>query len=262
MGVSLAETSPPHEVLREAGIAVDFPSSEAKKDVEAILSGFSLQTMRRYFHQKHWRRETLRAVLADSVESRLKLESVAAHSWHVADCALLLAPQFPHLDLSKVTTAAILHDKLEMITGDFDPVGVDGQGTDTHAFADEAAASKVEAELRALERYIARINHRAGEYQRAAMLDIIFGHTEEARFVKAVDKLQALAFVLVKKEGAMTDSHLRFTVRYSARSVRYFPALSAHYAHMIELLTDAVRKHRKADRSRQIASWLNEALRA
>lgn len=262
MGISVPKTSRPQEVLRDAGIPVDFPSSEAKKDVEAILSGFSLQTVRRYFHQKHWRRETLRAVLADSLESRLKLESVAAHSWHVADCALLLAPQFPHLDLSKVTTAAILHDKLEMITGDFDPVGHDGQGTNTHAFQDEAAASKLAAELRALDCYIAQINRRAGEYQRAAFLDIIFGRTEEARFVKAVDKLQALAFVLVKKEGAMTDAHLRFTIKYSARALSYFPALSAHYALMLDLLTDAVRTNRRADRSRQIASWLKEALHA
>lgn len=259
--VLLREPTTPRQALEEAGYPVDLDSVTARKDVAAIISGFRLQKVRRFFHQKHWHRETVQAVLADTVESRLKLESVAAHSWHVADCALLLAPQFPDLDLTKVTTAAILHDKLEMITGDFDPVGPDGQGTQTHAFQEKAADMKLKAELHALEEYLAQLNSSAAAFQRAAFNDIIYNRTEEARFIKAVDKLQALAFVLVKKGGDLSDPHLRFTVRYSSNAVKHYRALSPQYSVLLSLLSDSVHAYRKADRTHLIVSTLREALR-
>src|SRR5438874_1376955 len=119
----------------------------AVADIAVMRASLGLQTIRRYLDQRHWTEESAIAHAADEVEPGLKLENVAAHSWHVADAALLLAPHFPGLRLDRTLQLAILHDKLELITGDFDPVGTDGQGTDSHAFDAAAEHSKIRAEL-------------------------------------------------------------------------------------------------------------------
>src|SRR5439155_15538091 len=59
-----------------------------------------------------------------------------------------------------------------------------------------------------------------------ALFELLDGATPEAQFVKAIDKLQALAFVLVKKHGELADRHLEFTLRYSEKVVLYFPPLT------------------------------------
>ena len=58
-------------------------------DIDAMLDGFRLQGVRRYLHQVYWWDETEIAVKADRIEPGLKLENMAAHSWHVADLVLL-----------------------------------------------------------------------------------------------------------------------------------------------------------------------------
>jgi hypothetical protein len=63
--------------------------SDAKADIEAILSAFELQRVRRYNNQVHWETESQEALFADRAEPGLKLENVAAHSWHVADAVTL-----------------------------------------------------------------------------------------------------------------------------------------------------------------------------
>lgn len=133
-------------VLRHADCAeVQLAPSpaEIRADIEAIFEGFHLQRIRRFYRQHHWSDETTAAEFSDRAEPGLKLENVAAHSWHVADSAHLLAGHFPELDQNRVVVLALLHDKLEIYTGDFDPVGADGKGTDTHAF-NEAAKSRVQ----------------------------------------------------------------------------------------------------------------------
>jgi hypothetical protein len=87
------------------------------------------------------------------------------------------------------------------------------------------------------------------------MLD---GATPEARFVKAVDKLQALAFVLTKKDGLMQDKHLRFTLKYSEKTVGYFPDLSDHYNELRSRLLVQVARRRNLT-VRQIEKMVNSA---
>ena len=165
---------------------------DAEMDVNAMIAALELQNVRRYMHQNHWAYESELARAADDAEPGLKLENVAAHSWHVADATMLLASHFPNLDTYHALALAILHDKLEIITGDFDPVGPDGQGTTAHVFSAKAQANKVKAELVALEQYLKILRRPLRDSQRNLLLDIIHCHSPEARFVKAVDKLQAL----------------------------------------------------------------------
>lgn len=213
-------------------------------DLRAILAAFELQRVRRYFRQHHWTEESAAAEAADRLEPGLKLENVAAHSWHVADCALLLSPHFPELDPGKAAILAILHDKLEMITGDFDPVGPGGRGLDSHAFDTSAAERKAEAEARAVEIYLSTLAPAPRSGQLPLLQELVAGTTAEARFIKAVDKLQALAFVLKKKDGVMSDEHLAFTLKYSMKALHYWPRLANHYWTLVAAMLGRVAAQR------------------
>ncbi len=218
---------------------------DAEQDVDAMLCSLDLQLIRRYMDQRHWHGESEAARAADRAEPGLKLENVAAHSWHVADATMLLAPNFPEIDQRHAVELAIVHDKLELLTGDFNPVGPDGQGTSSHAFDADAQAEKTEIELRALDEYLARLRKPTRDQQRELILETIRGETAEARLVKAVDKLQALSFVLVKKAGDMTDEHLSFSLRYSFKAVKYFPKMAMHHTALATRLLKLVANHRR-----------------
>jgi 5'-deoxynucleotidase YfbR-like HD superfamily hydrolase len=142
---------------------------------------------------------------------------------------LLLASHFPALNRARCLELAIIHDKLEIVTGDKNPVGRDGTGGKTHAFNAGAGAKKVQGERLALSRYLTRIRSDARHEQRELFEELLKGISAESRFVRAVDKLQAFAFVLLKKRGNLQEKHLRFTLRYTARAVEHFPGLAPHY---------------------------------
>lgn len=218
-------------------------------DVGALIASFQVHRIRRYFRQVHWLAETQEAEFADRAEPGLKLENVAAHSWHVADAVMLLAPHF-ELDASHALKLTVLHDKLEMFTGDYDPVGADGKGTYSHAFHSPSQRRKLEAERTALEAYLATLRSSARKEQRALLDEIIFASSTEALFVKAVDKLQAMAFLCVKKRGMLSDDHLIFTINYSRKSIKYFYGLQTHYVVLLNRLLDMVAAARSLERSK------------
>lgn len=219
----------------------DLPSAEdAARDIDAILDAFRLHSVRRYFNQIHWTEESISATAGDRVEPGLKLENVAAHSWHVADATLLLAGHFPTINSSQALALAVLHDKLEMYTGDFDPVGPDGDGTNSHAFCSARRVEKLDKERLALAQYLESLRSSVRGEQASLFRELLEGTSDEVHFVKAVDKLQALAFVYLKKAGNFSDQHLDFTLRYSHKIVSYFPSLSAHYDQLIGRLLVSV----------------------
>jgi 5'-deoxynucleotidase YfbR-like HD superfamily hydrolase len=213
-------------------------------DVNVMLWSARLHLVRRFFHQRFWEDETQAAKFADLVEPGFKLESVSAHSWHVADTVLLLLSRFPSLNRLRCLELALLHDKLEIITGDLNPVGRDGTGLNTHAFSETARSLKAMDEERAAEIYLERLRPAARAEQRAILTEAIAGKTPEARFVKAVDKLQALAFVLLKKDGNLSDRHIKFTLRYAAKARDYFAGVSAHHDYLKALLLARVASKR------------------
>jgi 5'-deoxynucleotidase YfbR-like HD superfamily hydrolase len=201
--------------------------------------------IRRYFHQRFWEQETVQAEFASRIEPFPRLESVAEHSWHVGDTVLLLGGHFPSLNVDRCIRLALLHDKMEISIGDKNPVGKSGTGESTHAFNADRQASKELSEREAIERYLARIRHSASNEQRGLLIEVLEGRTPEARFVKSIDKLQALGFVIVKKRGAMLNTHISFTLKYSEKAVAYFPGLRSHYEELRSRLMVRVARQRK-----------------
>jgi hypothetical protein len=78
--------------------------------------------------------------------------------------------------------------------------------------------------------------------------ELLVGTTDEAKFVKAIDKMQAFAFVHVRKRGNLSDGHLRFTLKYSSRTLDYFSGLVWHYDCLREEFLDGVAAYRQITR--------------
>lgn len=126
---------------------------------EALLSLLGLKTVLR----KGWTRYPISDV-----------ESVADHSYGVALLSWLLCPE--GLDRGKVLELAVLHDLAEVVTGDLTPA--DGV----------PEKLKKEREREALQAMLQGFPLAA--HSRAVLLDYQEQSSDEARFVKAIDKLE------------------------------------------------------------------------
>jgi putative hydrolase of HD superfamily len=200
---------------------------------------------------KFWEEETRDSDYAIRVEPAPRLESVADHSWHLADMALFLCRRFPDLDVARVLGLAVLHDKPEIITDDSAPMGRDGTGEKTYAFSEAKREQRQQSEYSALERYLCRLPPGDRELQRSLLQDAIAVLSPEARFVKALDKIQALTFVLRKKAGNLTAAHLRFSLRYAREGCTYFPGLEPYYSELSRRLIKGVNRHPKLTHHRR-----------
>ena len=105
-------------------------------------------------------------------------ESVAEHSWRMALMAYFLHDQFPKADLTRVLLMALLHDVGEVFTGDIPTF----EKTD----ADRAR----EHELR--DKWIAALPTPYTEEIRALFDEMDMCETEEARLLKALDRMEAV----------------------------------------------------------------------
>jgi 5'-deoxynucleotidase YfbR-like HD superfamily hydrolase len=218
---------------------------EVRQDVDALLWAFKLLRIRRWIKQPYWKEENIAASYADRLEDFPRLETVAEHSWTVADSVLLLAPNFPYLNRPHAVELAILHDKMEIEIGDMNPLGRDGTGDKGHAFNEAKQADKHQRELDAIDSYCNRLRPDVARLHRSLLVESLECRTPEARLVKAVDKMQALAFILLKKGGAVEDKHLAFLIRFTNKNDRYFPPLRAHSQELLRRIFAAAAKERE-----------------
>lgn len=220
------------------------PKAEIRADIDQIYRMFELERTIRFFGQNHWEAETNEAEVEPG---ELALENVAAHTFQVASSVQLLAPHFQNLSKAKAIELALLHDQLEIYTGDKDPVGDDGQGRNTHAFSQAMRDRKLAEEQAALEQITSSLRASMRDPYRALMEEVLYEQTVEAHFVKAVDKLQALAFVRLKKDGKFTPEHIAFTIRYSRLGVEKFPELHNYFVMLFSDLMKDISKKGQCD---------------
>lgn len=225
---------------------------DVRADVDMIYRLYDLQKLVRFFGQHYWEKETLEL---GPVPGRLELENVAAHSFNVARCVPLLAPHFPWIDRARAIELALVHDEPEIVTGDKDPVGKDGQGSDTHAFNLTRRFDKDREERRAFDTLASSMRRSLQESYRTMFEELIEVSSEEAQFVKALDKLQALVFVRLRKGGRITPDHAAFTIRYSRIGVHRFPSLQEHFKLVLRDLLDDV----TASQDTEVLAFCEEA---
>ena len=221
-------------------------TKDVKRDIDLMLRSMKLYSIPRFFGQRFWGDETLEAEHAMRIEPLPRLETVAEHSWHVADIVLLLGPKFPYLKLDRCIRMAILHDKMEIYTGDRSPTGKGKRGSIkfSHAFNEAKRIEKEMNEVDAIHTYLGQLSAFAQSEQRRDLFEFLEASTQEARFVKAIDKIQALTYVILKKKGDLEDDHIRFTLRYSQKAIEFFPHLGEHYQELRSRLLGQIARHR------------------
>lgn len=231
---------------------------DIKKDVEVMLWSIKLESIRRFFHLKFWEQETRDAEYAKRAEPNPRLESVADHSWHLSDTILLIGRHYTFLDINKCLKLTILHDKMEIFTGDLKPIGRDGTGIRTYAFDKDLQLNKEITEKEAMDKYLSMLAPSALAEQSAILSEIIECITKEALFVKAVDKIQTLLFIYIKKKGNIDDKHLKFSLDYAEKALKYFPEIEPYYCEIRKRLIQRVAKRRSISEKEMESSLITK----
>lgn len=154
-----------------------------------------------------------------------RCETSAEHSWHLALAALTLAPDAaPDVDLGRVMAMLIVHDLPEVYAGDV-PVH------------DEAARLAIAAaEEEAAVRLFAKLPGEQGDQLLALWHEFEAGTSAEARFARAIDRLQPLLLHWASDGSAWAQK--RITVEQERRVMsavgRHWPPLAPVAAALID----------------------------
>ena len=112
-----------------------------------------------------------------------RVENSGEHSWHLALYALVLADQAaPGVDINRVIKMLLVHDLVEIDVGD---VPIHSANGAAHGSADTQAA-----EARAADRIFGLLPNDLRDDLRATWEEFEAAETAEARFAKALDRVQ------------------------------------------------------------------------
>jgi putative hydrolases of HD superfamily len=124
-----------------------------------------------------------------------RCETDAEHSWELALMAVVLAEYAdPPVVLDRVVHMVLVHDLVEIDAGD------------TFLYDDRAAADKAEREELAAERIFGLLPDDQATELRALWEEFEAQETAEARFAKALDRLQPLLHNYLTRGGTWKDS--------------------------------------------------------
>ena len=143
-------------------------------------------------------------------------ENSAEHSWHLAMFALVLGDLAPGLDLNRVVAMLLVHDIVEVDAGDV-PI---------HSAYDSVALARVEAV--AAERIFGLLPEPQRDRFLALWQEFEAVETVEARFAKALDRLQPLLLNTLTEGGTWAENGLteaQVMARYRPVIERGIPGL-------------------------------------
>lgn len=155
--------------------------------------------------------ERLKSVIRHSVTSANVPESVAAHSWRLCLFAFALKDEFKDIDMDKVIKMCIIHDLGEAITGDipsFDKTDAD-------------SISEYELTIEKFSSFPAPVSTDFLElYIEMEKLE-----TKEAKFYKALDKLEAVIQHNEADISSWTEFEKELNLTYGYDHVKEFDYL-------------------------------------
>jgi putative hydrolase of HD superfamily len=140
--------------------------------------------------------DRLKTVLRQTViTGGSRRENTAEHSWHLALMAVVLGEHAPPgTDLARVCTMVLLHDLVEIDAGDL------------FLYADAAAqARQEEAERAAADRIFAILPGAQGARLRALWQEFEERRTADARFARALDRLQPMLLNMQTNGGTWRE---------------------------------------------------------
>ncbi len=154
-------------------------------------------------------------------------ENSAEHSWHLAMFALVLGDLVPGLDLGRVVAMLLVHDIVEVDAGDV-PI---------HGATDAAAQALVEAA--AAERIFGLLPEAQKDRCVALWREFEAVETAEARFAKALDRLQPLLLNTLTDGGTWAENGLS----EAQVMARYRPVIERGVPGLWPFVEALVRRH-------------------
>ncbi len=144
--------------------------------------------------------------------STSRRESVAEHSWRLCLFAMLVADEFPSLDINRVIKMCIIHDLGEAFTGDIATFNK----TDAHTKNEEDAFSE----------WVDSFPSYQKEEFKGLLREMKELKTDESRLYKALDKLEAV--IQHNESDIKTWLPLEYELQltYGSEDVRFSPYLS------------------------------------
>ncbi|WP_427026286.1 HD domain-containing protein (plasmid) [Aureimonas ureilytica] len=121
-------------------------------------------------------------------------ENSAEHSWHLALFALVLGPERPDIDVSRVVAMLLLHDLVEIDAGDNPMHG---------AFDADGVA---EAEDAAAKRLFGLLPGDLADRFEGLWREFEAAETPDARFARALDRFQPLLLNTLTDGGTWTEN--------------------------------------------------------
>ncbi len=169
--------------------------------------------------------DRLKQVLrATTLADGSRRENSGEHSWHLTLYALVLADHAgPGVDLNRVIRMLILHDLVEIDTGD---VPIHSQNGDAHG-----STAVSEAEARAADRIFGLLPADVGQPLRALWQEFEAAETPDAVFAKSLDRVQPLLHNIASGGGSWIDYNVTFDQleeRVGRKVARGAPRLWGH----------------------------------
>ena len=125
-----------------------------------------------------------------------RYENSAEHSWHLAILLVLLQKHFPDSDMEKMLKMALIHDLVEVYTGD------------VPAFDDKGRVGKEEREQEAAKRLFSLLPLELGKEFHGLFDEFEEANSIEAKVVLACDKLQAMMQAILSDGAPWKDNNL------------------------------------------------------
>lgn len=184
--------------------------------------------------------DALKSVLRQSpLANRSRRENSAEHSWHLAMFALVLAEHAAEpIDPGPVVALLLLHDIVEIDAGDAPIHATANDGTAPDR-ASLARASLARAEQAAAERLFGLLPADQGARFLALWQEFEAAATPEARFARALDRLQPLLLNTLAGGGTWTENG----VTEAQVAERYGPAIRGGSPRLWQAAAALVRRH-------------------
>jgi len=161
--------------------------------------------------------ERLKATHRSAYTSTGERESTAEHSWRLCLMAMVLAPEFPDVDVARLIRICIVHDLGEAVNGD---VPAPEQA---RRLAKDPAAHKAADERADLVTLVAPLPAPMRDTIVALWDEYEAARTPEARLAKALDKLET---ILQHTQGDNPpDFDYRFNLGYGRRFTAGHPVV-------------------------------------
>ena len=143
-------------------------------------------------------------------------ETSADHSWHLAILLIVITSEFDYkIDVLRALKMALAHDLVEAIAGDTDASLIHFGKKTQEAKSEEELAAMKEIRTSLPKKSGQEINHLWTEYEE--------GKTREAKFVKALDKIEGINHMLFETHQSFDTPEL--IAPYPNESVKKFSPL-------------------------------------